>query len=239
MNILLVVAHPDDEALGAGGTIHRLAKCGHTIDCCILSGSVDARTQRPKTAELQTDIQTARDILGYRNLILGDFPNIEFNTVPHLKLVQFIERHIETFESQIIFTHHPSDLNNDHTQTAHACLAASRLWQRRDGIPRLEELYFMEIQSSTEWAFPGHNASFQANTFLELDVEDLEAKIASVAAYRKVMRSAPHPRSTENLTALVRYRGSQAGYIYAEAFQRVFGGLSLESRVIADVPKNV
>lgn len=232
MNILIVVAHPDDEGLGAGGTIHRLAKAGYNIDCCILSGSVDARTQRPKAMELQEDIEKARKVLDYRNVVLGDFPNLQFNTVPHLHLVQFIEKHIEAFSSQVIFTHHPSDLNNDHTQTAHACLAASRLWQRREGIPRLEGLYFMEIQSSTEWAFPGHNAPFEANTFVELDERDLEAKIASVDAYRKVMRPVPHPRSRENMTALARFRGSQAGYLYGEAFQRVFGGLNLIARDI-------
>lgn len=228
MNILVVVAHPDDEALGGGGFIHRLTKRGHTVDCCILSGSVDARTQRPETAELHEDIQKAQEILGYRNVQLGDFPNIEFNNVPHLKLVQYIEKHIEAFASQAIFTHHPSDLNNDHTQTAHACLAASRLWQRRPSVPRLEELYFMEVPSSTEWNFPGHNSNFEANTFVELDQSDLDAKIESVRAYRNVMRPAPHPRSRENITALARYRGSQAGYVYAEAFQQVFGGLKLD-----------
>lgn len=230
MNILIVVAHPDDEALGGGGSIHRLARRGHTVDCCILSGSVDARTQRPATEEILEDVDKARQILGYRKVVHGDFPNIKFNTVPHLSLVQFIETQIAEFGSQAIFTHHPSDLNNDHTQTAHACLAASRLWQRRPSVARLEELYFMETPSSTEWSFPGHNAIFEANTFIELDEVDLEAKVASVEAYREVMRPAPHPRSCENIRALARYRGSQSGYIYAEAFQRVFGGFRPDSR---------
>lgn len=227
MNILVVVAHPDDEGLGAGGTIRKLSRMGHTVDCCILSGTVDVRTQRPTSEELREDIEKAKQVLGLRNVMLGEFKNIEFNVVPHLKLVQYIEAQIDTFGSQVIFTHHPSDLNNDHTQTAKACLAASRLWQRRSGVPRLEELYFMEIPSSSEWAFAGHERAFEPNTFIELSEDDVQAKIASVAAYRKVMRPAPHPRSEENLTALVRWRGSQSGYMYAEAFQQVFGGLSI------------
>lgn len=231
MNILIVVAHPDDEGLGAGGTIHRLVQAGHNVDCCILSGWVDARTARPEIAELHEDIEKARQVLGYRNVVLGQFPNIKFNTVAHLDLVQFIENKIESFGSQVIFTHHPSDLNNDHTHVARSCLAASRLWQRRKSVPRLEELYFMEIQSSTEWAFPGHNVPFEANTYVELHEKDLEAKIQSVDAYRNVMRPTPHPRSQENMTALARYRGSQAGYVYAEAFQRVFGGLRLVQEI--------
>lgn len=225
MNILVVIAHPDDEALGCGGAIHRLSSFGHNIDCCILSGSVAARRNRPKTSELHRDINESRKILGYRNVALGDFPNIEFNTVPHLQLVQYIEDQISNFKSQIIFTHHPSDLNNDHTITAHACLAASRLWQRRPSVPRLEEIYLMEVASSTEWSFPGHSYGFQPNTFIELSGEELEAKISAVNAYRNVMRPTPHPRSRENITAMARLRGSQAGYIYAEAFQRVFGVL--------------
>lgn len=235
MNVLIVVAHPDDEVLGSGGLIHRLSELGHVIDCCILSGSVDARAKRPRVAELVDDVHKARTILGYRNVQLGDFPNIEFNNVSHLRIVQYIERCIESYSSQIIFTHHPSDLNNDHTQTAHACLAASRLWQRRASVRRLEALYFMEVSSSTEWSFPGHNSSFEANTFFELRQGDLDAKIAALGAYRNVMRPAPHPRSLENITALARYRGSQAGYVYAEAYQQVFGGIKFDKEMGSDV----
>ena len=230
MNVLIVIAHPDDEGLGAGGTIRKLTQRGHTVDCCIMSGSVDARTQRPASVELRADIEKSREALGIRNMILGDFPNIKFNTVPHLMLVKHIEAQIEKLGSQIIFTHHPADLNDDHTQTARACLAASRLWQRRDGVHRLEGLYFAEVPSSTDWAFAGHERSFEPNTFVEISETDLEAKIASVAAYRNVMRPAPHPRSKENITALAHWRGAQAGYIYAEAFQQVFGGLQLAAR---------
>lgn len=31
MNYLVVVAHPDDEVLGAGATIHKLVKEGHNV----------------------------------------------------------------------------------------------------------------------------------------------------------------------------------------------------------------
>jgi hypothetical protein len=69
---------------------------------------------------------------------------------------------------------------------------------------------------------------FQANTYLKLEDDDLEAKISSVEAYRNVMRPAPHPRSRENITALARYRGAQSGHIYAEAFQRIFGSFRID-----------
>ena len=57
--------------------------------------------------------------------------NISFNTSSHLELVQFIEKAIIETKANIIFTHHPSDLNNDHYHTSIACQAASKLSQRK------------------------------------------------------------------------------------------------------------
>ena len=66
------------------------------------------------------------------------------NNVDHLEIVQFIEQQILKFKPERIFTHHPNDLN-DHVQVSRACLAASRLYQRRSEVPALKALSFMEI----------------------------------------------------------------------------------------------
>lgn len=47
-------------------------------------------------------------------------------------------------------------------------------------------------------------------------------KLSALDVYDKVIRTAPHPRSYENIEALVRYRGSQSGFEYAEAFECIF-----------------
>lgn len=226
VDVLVVVAHPDDEGLGAGGTIARLVGEGHSVSCCIISGEVKARSQRPSNDELNRNMEKAQKILGLKKVLVGHFPNMKLNTVPHLEIVQYIENCISSLKINTIFTHHPSDLNNDHTMVSHSCLAASRLWQRKNEVPRLKDMYFMEVQSSTDWAFSGYNRAFEANSFVELNEDDLERKILSVEAYKNVMRQIPHPRSRENMIALARYRGSQAGFEYAEAFQRVFGGVT-------------
>ena len=81
MIYLIVVAHPDDEVLGAGATIFKLANNGHTVNVCILSGEVNARDQRPKIDELQEDVEKSMKVLGVKKVIIGDFPNIEFNKI--------------------------------------------------------------------------------------------------------------------------------------------------------------
>ncbi len=214
---LVVIAHPDDEILGFGGTGAKLVSIGERVRAVIISGSVHARTLRPTNEELHHDILAANRLLGFDEPILGSFPNIKLNTVPHLDLVQFVEEQIVRLQPTRIFTHHVGDLNDDHLQVARACLAASRLPQRRPELPRLRSVHSLEIPSSTDWAFPGAYPGFAPNTFFEI-AGFLDKKIEALKCYRHVMRPFPHSRSREALTGLAAMRGSQAGLGYAEAF---------------------
>jgi LmbE family N-acetylglucosaminyl deacetylase len=223
--VLIVAAHPDDEALGCGATASLLSARGERVHVCFLSGTVEARRNRPKLEQLHADTRAAAAILGLQDPIFGPFENIKFNLVPTLDMVQFIEKIIADTGADTIFTHYPADLNNDHLHVSHSCQAAARLFQRHAGVARLKALYLMEVLSSTEWAFPLDGASFQPNAFVEIGEAALEKKIEALRAYRGVMRDFPHPRSEEVVRGLAAYRGGQAGMKYAEAFQCVFQAL--------------
>ena len=225
LSVLVVVAHPDDEVLGCGGTLVKLAAQNQSVQACILAGDAEVRTDRPELPDLRQDTFKAQEILGISPPILGGFPNIRLNTVPHVELVRFIEHAIEQTKANLIFTHHPGDLNDDHLQTSRACQAAARLFQRRSNLPRLRGLYFMEVPSATDWALsPGQG--FRANTYVELGHEALAQKILALKTYRGVMRDYPHPRSEEAIRGLAAYRGGQSGMQYAEAFESAFATLS-------------
>ena len=161
-------------------------------------------------------------MLGIEKSYGADFPNIKMNTVPHLELVQFIERCIADFGAEAVIPHHPSDTNNDHAMTSGAVQAAVRLFQRREGIPALRELWYMEVPSSTEWALDSSVSRFLPNLFVEIGEEGVALKLKALAAYAGVMRPYPHPRSEEALRGLAAWRGAQAGCSYAEAFECVF-----------------
>lgn len=221
-NVLVVVAHPDDEVLGAGGTIAKLSDSGASVTTLMLCGDVTMRSARPSDELLAKDLREAAKTLGSKPPVLGDFPNIQMNTVPHVKLVQFIEQHMLETNAQVLFTHHPSDLNDDHRQVSAACQAAARLGQRRTDVPPLKALYYMEVPSSTDWAFPGSHPPFEAITYSPLNESHVERKLAALAQYRDVMRPFPHPRSHEAISALLQYRGGQSGLTFAEAFQPAF-----------------
>jgi LmbE family N-acetylglucosaminyl deacetylase len=220
MNILFVVAHPDDEVLGAGATINKLVKEGHKVAVATLANHAAARVNI--SATLLDDQATAFSIMGVHKSYTGDFPNIQMNTVPHLQLVQFIETAIEDWKAESIYTHHPSDTNNDHVMTSYAAQAASRLFQRKSGVPALKQFIYMEVPSSTEWSFDSSANRFSPNMFVEVGKEGVDVKLKALAAYTGVMRPYPHPRSEEAITGLAAYRGVQAGCNYAEAFESVF-----------------
>lgn len=220
MNYLIVVAHPDDEVLGAGGSIWKWTREGHHVNICIMSDA-RARSLRPDDKDLGEDILSSANYLGIGKSYCGTFPNIEMNTVPHLQLVQFIEAAIIDSKPDIVITHHPADTNNDHLQTSLACQEAIRLFQRRPEVKALQEFWFMEVPSCTEWALNSSMNRFHPNTWVEIGQGGIEAKIKALTMYRDVMRPYPHPRSKEAITGLSLYRGGQAGCCYAEAFEVV------------------
>ena len=220
MNYLFVVAHPDDESDAAGGTIHKLIQEGNNVAVAIMVSQAAARRDLSDT--LSDDEREALSILGVEKVYHADFPNIKMNTVPHLELVQFIEGCIEDFKADAIVTHHPTDTNNDHAMTSYAAQAASRLFQRKPGIPQLKLFMYMETPSATEWSLDSSAKRFTPNCFVEIDKEGVQTKIKALQAYKGVMRPYPHPRSNEAYEGLAAYRGCQAGLKYAEAFEIVF-----------------
>ena len=173
MNYLIVVAHPDDEVLGAGATIHKLVRQGHKVAVCIMCSHADARQNLSDS--LSQDEEKAMQILGVHKVYHANFPNIRMNTVPHLELVQFIEKCIMDWQAEAIFTHHPSDTNNDHIMTSYAAQAASRLFQRKSGVPTLKEFVYMEVPSPANAPTVG-----QAHVRARLVTEGVGAQVAQV-----------------------------------------------------------
>jgi len=181
-----------------------------------ITARVQARDDSAAIDELYQDAERARDTLGAASLTLEKLPDLRFDTVPMLEIVWRIEAVLREVRPDTVFTHHTGDLNLDHRLTAQAVLAATR--PTGDFIVR--DVYACEVPSATEWAFDRIAAPFRPNVFVDVS-DTVETKIAAMDCYRSERRAAPHPRSPEALRALARYRGSTAGFEYAEAFELV------------------
>ncbi|HYI11728.1 MAG TPA: PIG-L family deacetylase [Thermoanaerobaculia bacterium] len=220
MNVLVIVAHPDDEILGCGATLLRLKNEGHRIGSVVLCSQADARVDRPE--DLPRYAQEAAEMVGIEETFPCDFPNIRFNTVDHIEMVQKIEDAIRRFRPSWIFTHHPSDLNVDHRVCHEATMAAVMLPQRQTAdmpTTMIERVYLCEVPSSTDWALPTV-PQFQPNAYFNV-ASTIDRKIAALDHFRGAMKPFPHTRSLENVRNLAYIRGARVGLESAEAFMLV------------------
>jgi LmbE family N-acetylglucosaminyl deacetylase len=219
--VLVVAAHPDDEVLGCGATMARLAREGHEVFVAILGEGFNARHATATTGgndvtRLRDECRRVAARLGAKDVFLHALPDNRFDTVALLDVVKVVEALIERLSPRAIYTHHGGDLNIDHAITSRAVLTATR---PLPGGPVRDVLMF-EIPSSTEWAFHRHAPAFRPTVFV--DVRDtLETKIEALAMYQGEARAFPHPRSAEALRAIARRWGSTVGVDAAEAFELV------------------
>ena len=224
MKILIIAAHPDDEVLGCGGTIVRLTGEGHDVYVAILGEGITSRYDKREQADqgiikdLHGRSRQVSKLLGVKELCLHDLPDNRFDTVPLLDIVKTVEKLINQFQPQIVYTHHGGDLNIDHAITHRAVMTATRPIQ---DCP-VKEIYAFEVPSSTEWAFGQFQPSFQPNVFMDISAT-LETKIQAMQIYESEARFFPHPRSPEAVQAIARRWGSVTGFIAAEAFQLIRG----------------
>jgi LmbE family N-acetylglucosaminyl deacetylase len=221
-SILVVAAHPDDEILGCGGTMARFARDGHEVRIAILAEGMSSRYARREDADpeqlqhLHARAQQAADRVGAKELVLCKLPDNRLDTVPLLDVVKLVEGLVMQFRPEVIYTHHPGDLNVDHGVVHRAVLTATRPVAGQC----VKEIYSFEVPSSTEWAFQALQPVFRPNVFVDI-TDSLETKIEALACYDTEMRKFPHPRSTEALRAIAARWGSVAGLQAAEVFELV------------------
>ncbi len=211
--VLAMVAHPDDEVLGAGGTLARHVAQGETVHIAFLTDGVGARGDDDAAAGRRA--AAARDaarILGAQEPQFLGLPDNRLDRMDLLDIVQAIEAIVGRIEPAVVYTHHGGDLNIDHAICHRAVLTACR------PLPgcKVRRIYAMEIASSTEWA-PGAANTFVPSRFVNI-AATIGAKQRALDAYAEEMRAFPHARSAEAVAALAAWRGASAGLAAAEAF---------------------
>ena len=221
--ILIVVAHPDDELLGLGATMHKLIQEFNVQTHVVILGEGitsrgDERDPKQWEKELKIhkqNIKEAQHAIGYHSVSIYDFPDNRFDTVALLDIIKVVEKEKERFLPEIIFTHHGGDLNIDHQRTFEAVITATR--PIKDEV--VKTIITFETPSGTEWQASNDPKRFTPNLFIEVSVEDVEAKIKGMESYRFEKRKWPHPRSPKALKSICRERGLRVGKDFVESFQ--------------------
>lgn len=221
--VLVICAHPDDEALGIAGTLARHSAEGDLVHFVFLAEGVTARDLKFDPVARGADIAARKEMAAAACRAVGGraprFLDLQDNRLDGLELldiVKGIEPIIEELRPSIVYTNHINDLNIDHRVAHEAVLTACR---PLPGHP-VRAIYAFETASSTEWEPAGRGPTFHPNRYVDIS-KHIDAKMAAIKAYDFEMRAFPHPRSHQAIEALWRLRGAQAGMMAAEALMVV------------------
>jgi LmbE family N-acetylglucosaminyl deacetylase len=220
--IMLVVAHPDDELLGLGASMHKLIQEKDiTTHVVILGEGITSRSDVRDTeqweAELmihRANIKQAQAAIGYHSVSIYDFPDNRFDTIPLLDIIKIIEKEKAFFQPDVIFTHHGGDVNIDHQRTFEAVITACRPLANE----KVKTIITFETPSGTEWRASTDPRHFLPNLYVSVSEQNVNAKIHGMESYKFEKREYPHPRSPEALYIKAQYEGIVIGHDFAEAF---------------------
>jgi len=212
-NVAVVVAHPDDEALGIAGTLIRHVESKDNVFIIILSKGEDAKIRKKdKNKDREVNAKKWCKFIGANLYAFHDFPDQRLDQVPELDIVQSIENDLKKIKPDIVYIHHLGDINKDHTVSAKCTLVALRPMGNK-----APEIRSFETPSSTDQAPYTNDFVFMPNLYIAIDKYwDLKKK--SLNFYKKELNTSPHPRSIEFIKALALKRGAESGFKMAEAF---------------------
>lgn len=220
MKIAVIVAHPDDEVLGVGGTIKKHIDRGDEVYIFIMcegkSSRYDSYESFLKANECVTEEETFNALRNIgimpSQIKFFNLPNNRLDGVQLLDIVKILEKQVAPYKPDIIYTHYYNDLNIDHQLVARAVVTQFR------ALPDsyVKEIIYFETLSSTESACCIGN-SFCPNLFVDI-TEQLDMKLAALSCYKSELRDAPHPRRENCVRMQAILQGAKVGVYAAEAF---------------------
>lgn len=219
MKVLVVAPHADDETLGAGGTIARLASEGHHVTVAVMTGhgEDEAHPLWPRSVwdTVRGEAREAMAVLGVKELLFRDVPAALVADIPVYKLNKEAVAVTEQVKPDVLLLPFLWDLHKDHREVFHAFSVAWRVASETGR--RIREVWAYETLSETHWNAATLEPGFLPNVHVDVSAH-LETKIRALGCYESQMQKPPATRSLEAARAQAVWRGAQIGVAAAEAF---------------------
>jgi len=215
--IMLVISpHPDDETLGAGGTISKFAKQGGVVTVLTIAAHMPPLYTKEVHAKSKADAKKAHALMGVKESIFLDHPAVMLGEIPIHEFNNTIYKVLERVKPEIVLIPY-YDRHVDHR----LIFEASMVITRPVGVgKKINLVAAYETVSETHWNAPHIEPNFTPNMFVDI-TDTLDKKIDAMKCYPSQIHPFPEPRSLEALKALALFRGSQAGVAYAEGFHLI------------------
>ena len=160
LRLMLILAHPDDESLGNGGTVAKYAAEG--VETYLVTatrgeqGWFGSEEENPGPEELgrirEAELREAAAVLGIRGVSFLDYRDGELDQAPAEEVVAKIVRHIRRVKPHVVVTFdqnglygHPDHIAICWHATAAVAAAGDPMFSDPDGQPahQVSKLYYM------------------------------------------------------------------------------------------------
>ena len=215
-NVLIIVAHSDDETIGMGGTIKKHVNNKDNVYAISMTDGVSARNNSSKK-KIHSRIEASKKaslLLGFKWEKTFNYLDNSLDTYPMLEIVKNIEKIKFKINPNIVYTHSFADLNIDHKIVSNAVLTAFR----PTPLEKCKEIRLFEVSSSTDYGYKNITGKFEPNLFINIEDTWVD-KLNALKFYKEEIKEYPHSRSYKGIENLAKVRGNQVGLDMAEAFE--------------------
>ena len=211
--ILVVAAHPDDETLGAGGTIAKLSRLGKSVHLCIVTKPYPPDWSEEIIEIKRKEVQNAAKILKIKEVTFFGFPTAKLDSILIKELADKFTELIWKLKPEMLFLPFVGDMSQDHRAVFNALSIAAK------PIPSqpIRKIVSYEAPSSTEYSFNRFHYNFTPNLYVDISKE-IKVKLNALKSYKTELKEFPHPRSIKGVITRAKLRGSEVGLKMAEAF---------------------
>jgi len=211
--ILIVSPHPDDETLGAGGTLlHYKSQNNKIYWLNITNVNIEYGYNEKKVEKRKEEIDEVIKKYGFDKFFDLALCPAKLQQYDSNEIIEKISNVIKEIEPTTIILPNSTDVHSDHRIVFEWCYSCTKIFR----YPHLRKILSMEILSETDFAV--YENGFVPNYFIDISNE-FNKKIEILKIYNSELGKHPFPRSIEGIEALAKYRGISAGCKYAEAFK--------------------
>lgn len=214
--VLVIAPHPDDEVLGCGGTMARLADDGHEVHVAVVTKGFEPVFPEALVKQVRQELAEAHKILGVKKCHFCDLPAAALDTIAGAEINAAISTIVNEVKPDTLFIPFLGDIHRDHQLIFTASLVAAR--PRSRDIPN--RIYAYETLSETNWAAPGITEAFIPNVFFDVS-PTLNRKLDAFGCFKSQVKPTPDERSFKTIEALATFRGSTVFRSAAEGFMLV------------------
>ena len=202
--LCVIAVHPDDETLGCGGTILKHLNAGDEVYCIFVTGGNEEQAKL---------IKAVSDRYMFTKTYTLDLPELELGDISLNVIIPKISEAFNEIRPDTLFIPNRSDVHSDHRAVFDAVYSCTKSFR----YPFIERIFMMEVISETDFAPALTESAFIPNYFVDI-TETYKQKAEILVIYESELLDYPNTRNLSTMESLNRYRGSQIGAEYAEAF---------------------